>query len=91
MTRQSINLGLDLEPANWMKDARCQEFDPEQWFSPSPIETRLAIELCRSCPVRYRCLDFALKTHSDHGVFGAHTEKERALMRRAAAQRKRAS
>lgn len=41
--------------------------------------------ICRSCPVRDQCLQFALATRQKFGVWGGYTPKERrALQRRSA-------
>lgn len=37
----------------------------------------LAKSICRSCPVRERCLDYALDNREPYGIWGALTERER--------------
>jgi len=50
---------------DWMEDAKCRGH--VEWFVPSenaahPLATqRKAVQICKSCPVRAHCLDFALR------------------------------
>jgi WhiB family transcriptional regulator, redox-sensing transcriptional regulator len=37
--------------------------------------------ICRSCPVRARCLDWALASGFDYGIWGGATEDERRAAR----------
>ncbi|MFC9355225.1 WhiB family transcriptional regulator [Rhodococcus sp. NPDC057014] len=38
---------------------------------------RAAKQLCRGCPVRARCLNYALDAYEPHGIWGGYTEDER--------------
>jgi hypothetical protein len=44
-----------------------------------------------ACPVRGECLDFALLTNQDSGVWGGTSEDERRKLRRAWVKTRRAS
>jgi len=73
---------------NWLEDARCLEHDPELFFpvgraSPAREQVEVARAVCRSCPVRTHCLEWALDTAQDHGVWGGLSEEERRIIRRA--------
>jgi WhiB family transcriptional regulator, redox-sensing transcriptional regulator len=82
----------------WRQDAACISVDTETFF---PIgltgqaldQTQLAKRVCASCPVSDCCLEFALRTNQDHGVWGGRTEEERRTIRRSrrAAARKAAA
>ena len=51
-----------------------------------------AKKVCQSCAVKDQCLDWALDAGQDHGVWGGMSEDERrAMKRRAARSRVRAS
>ncbi|MFD4662492.1 WhiB family transcriptional regulator [Streptomyces halstedii] len=73
----------------WREQARCasDRYDPEQWF---PVGDNLlaqqqaeeAVAVCRACPVRTACLDWAMTSREDTGVWGGLTKKERAAIRR---------
>jgi WhiB family redox-sensing transcriptional regulator len=44
---------------------------------------RLAKQICLKCPIRQRCLDYALTNNERYGVWGGLTERERgSLLRR---------
>ncbi|MEU0857435.1 WhiB family transcriptional regulator [Streptomyces griseofuscus] len=64
-----------------MVDSPCSRVDPEVMF-PAPsslVEVTVAKSLCRACPFRNECLEWALSPASrcDYGIFGGLTEDER--------------
>ena len=72
----------------WREKAACHDIDTNIFFpvgmTGSSIEqTNRAKTICRSCAAQAPCLEFALRTNQDHGVWGAHTEEERRALRRA--------
>lgn len=62
--------------------------DPELWFpigdtgSSTARQIALAKSACARCTVRTDCLEYALATRADHGIWGGLTEKERVTLRR---------
>ena len=75
---------------NWDDEASCQGIDPEVFFPDRPSDRALAAKaICRGCPVRTACLEFALETRLDHGVWGGLTEVERRSLRRSRQRRAR--
>jgi WhiB family redox-sensing transcriptional regulator len=67
---------------DWWDLAACQTADPELFFPVSATvgaraEIARAKALCADCPIRQRCLDYALDTQQPHGVWGGRTEEER--------------
>lgn len=54
-------------------------------FSPAAA----AVRVCRGCPVRTQCLEFALSARLDYGVWGGLTEQERRSLRRSRQRRAR--
>ena len=67
----------------WDSEASCQSIDPEVFFPERPSDRALdAKAICRGCPVRTQCLEFALSARLDHGVWGGLTEVERRSLRR---------
>lgn len=62
---------------DWQADAACRRVDPEIFFPSGEDEARPAKEFCGSCPVRLRCLGFALTAGERFGVWGGLTAKER--------------
>lgn len=74
---------------DWREHAACRDAEPELFFPVSEIgpgarQVTQAKAVCAACPVRARCLDYAVDNALDHGVFGGMTERERrTLVRRA--------
>lgn len=72
---------------DWRTSAACRDHDPELFF-PTGSEGgwKLVIadakDICRGCPVRSTCLQFALDNGIDHGIYGGLTEKERRTLQR---------
>ena len=77
----------DLTPSVWRNSAACRDTDPDLFF---PVgQTGLAIDhiasakaVCGGCAVRVECLEYALMTNQDAGIWGAKTEDERRKIRR---------
>lgn len=66
---------------SWFSQAKCEGMDPET-FMVSEKETkkeRAAKKICKGCPVRMNCLEFALETDSV-GILAGTTYTERQLM-----------
>ena len=68
----------------WRTQAACRNLDPELFF---PLGTNAqqieqAKQVCGACAVRAECLEFALVTNQDHGVWGGASEDERRKLRR---------
>jgi hypothetical protein len=67
---------------DWNDDAACARSDNPGFYSDDLAEqTKVADEVCSTCPVRRSCLASAL-LHDEHGVWGATTEAERATITR---------
>lgn len=68
----------------WMEHAACLGQDPDLFFPPPGTypSSEHAIEICRSCPVREQCLDWAIANHQDHGIWGGLNAKQRSRIRR---------
>ncbi|ANS62678.1 regulatory protein [Streptomyces lincolnensis] len=79
---------------NWRDHAACRHEDPDLFFpigttGPALVQQEQAKAVCRRCPVREECLEWALDTGQAIGVWGGTSENERrALKRRAAARRR---
>lgn len=77
----------DWDASAWRSHAVCRDTSPELFF---PIGvTGLAIdqidaakEICGQCPVTAECLEFALATNQESGVWGGTTEEERRKLRK---------
>ena len=67
--------GLDLPV---MDDAACKGKDPASWFPRTGQAPDEGKALCRACPARARCLDWALAKGEQSGIWGGTTPDERA-------------
>jgi WhiB family redox-sensing transcriptional regulator len=72
----------------WVGAASCISEDPELFFpvgttQPALAQIERAKAVCRRCPVRSVCLEWALSTCQDAGVWGGLDEEERREIRRA--------
>jgi WhiB family redox-sensing transcriptional regulator len=72
---------------NWRDRAACRTEDPDLFFpvgttGPALLQIEEAKSVCRGCPVRDDCLEWALETGQDIGVWGGLTELERRALRR---------
>ena len=80
----------------WRGQASCRSADPDLFFpvgttGPAVSQIEAAKIVCRACPVQEPCLEFALATNQDSGVWGAASEEERRMMRKQRHQSRRAS
>lgn len=71
----------------WRRDAACKDLDPNLFFpigvtGPAVDQIAAAKSICNQCPVRGECLDFAITTNQEFGVWGGTTEDERRVLRR---------
>ncbi|MGW6790748.1 WhiB family transcriptional regulator [Streptomyces chartreusis] len=72
---------------DWRSRAVCPQEDPELFFpigrgGLAKLQTEEAKSVCRRCPVQEQCLEWALETAQDSGVWGGQSEDERRAMRR---------
>lgn len=73
---------------HWSEWAACLREDPELFFpiseaGPGLEQADRAKAVCRRCPVARECLDYALETGQDTGVWGGTTPLERRQLREA--------
>ena len=67
---------------DWSSLAACRNSEPDELFVPGAAQNR-AKAVCLGCPVRTECLADALDNHTEFGIWGGMTERERrALLRR---------
>jgi len=71
----------------WQDEASCMTVDPELFFpvgttGDAVVQVEAAKAICRSCPVAGLCLEFALSSRQDFGVWGGLSEDERRSLRR---------
>jgi WhiB family redox-sensing transcriptional regulator len=71
-----------------------RDVDPELFFpvgttGPAEAQVQSAKAICALCPVREECLQWALDTAQDAGVWGGLSEEERRALRRGQRRRVR--
>jgi WhiB family redox-sensing transcriptional regulator len=72
----------------WQLRASCRGPDASLFFPPSHFERKdekearekRAKAICRTCPVRRECLEYALRIREPHGIWGGLNEIERKAM-----------
>lgn len=79
---------------DWRQYAACIGEDPELFFpvgttGPALEQVEQAKAVCRRCSVADHCLEWALETNQDAGVWGGMSEDERRSLRRSRQRRRR--
>ncbi len=94
MSILASSLSLTATDDDWRDHALCRDTDPDLFFpvgttGQALVQIDHAKQVCGECSVTSACLDFALATNQDSGIWGGLSEEERRVIRRrrAAAQR----
>ena len=87
MSILASSLALGAADRDWRDDAICRHTDPALFFPVGTTGNALvqidrAKEVCGQCDAAADCLDFALDTNQDSGIWGGLTEEERRVIRR---------
>lgn len=66
----------------WLVRAACRGEDPELFFpisakGPGHAQHERAKSICRRCPVRTPCLEYAVRWREEHGIWGGTDPEER--------------
>jgi len=90
-----------LRPATWNTEewrelGSCRKLDTGLFFpigqtGEAEVKIARAKKVCGTCPVRQQCLEFAITTNQEYGVWGGHSEEERRVVRRQWRARQRAA
>lgn len=77
-----MNLTYNPDEGTWRNKAACLGTDPNMFYpvgttGPAVEQIGNAKELCRSCVAQVACLEYALTTKQDDGIWGGATEAER--------------
>ena len=72
---------------DWRDKAACLTVDPELFFpigntGPAVDQIEKAKTVCGRCTVSEQCLQYALETNQDSGVWGGTSEEERRQLRK---------
>ena len=87
---RSIDWDLD----DWRDVAACRDTDPDLFFpvgttGPAIEQIEAAKAVCRQCDAMSQCLEFALETNQESGVWGGTSEEERRRLRKSWLARQR--
>jgi WhiB family redox-sensing transcriptional regulator len=82
---ESTQQGWD--SGQWRGGAACREVDPGLFFPVgvtglAEVQIADAKAVCGRCAVREICLEFAVQTNQEYGVWGGMSEEERRAIRR---------
>jgi WhiB family transcriptional regulator, redox-sensing transcriptional regulator len=93
---QSRSLSLTIECDDWRDQSACRDTDPDLFFpvgttGPAIEQIANAKAVCRVCDVQKQCLEYALTTNQDSGIWGGTSEEERRALRRQWVARNRKS
>jgi WhiB family redox-sensing transcriptional regulator len=67
---------------SWREEAACKGLDTNMFFPASDADAGPAKAVCATCPVRDLCLEWAIASHQEDGVWGGMTDTERRRLRR---------
>ena len=87
---------LSVEDDDWRDVAACRDTNPDLFFpvgttGPAIEQIDNAKAVCRQCEVQSLCLEYALSTNQDSGVWGGTSEEERRKLRKVWLNRQRRS
>ena len=89
MSILATSLALGTADYSWRDRALCRDTNPELFFPVGTTGTALvqmdrARQVCNECDVRAECLDYALATNQDSGIWGGLSERERRKLKKRA-------
>lgn len=72
---------------DWRDVAACRDTDPDLFFpvgttGPAIEQIDSAKQVCNQCEAQVDCLEFALASNQDSGVWGGTSEEERRALRK---------
>lgn len=74
---------------NWQQDGLCRTQGQDLFFyddmergPEKDMKIEAAVAICNQCPVAKQCLDFAMSTDQNYGVWGGQTEEARAKLKK---------
>ena len=77
----------EFDELSWRRSAACREVDATLFFpvgvtGPAVPQIAEAKAVCCRCPVRLACLEYALVSYQEFGVWGGYDEEQRRDLRR---------
>jgi WhiB family redox-sensing transcriptional regulator len=85
---------IEWDTGDWRRHAACRNTEPDLFFpvgttGPALVQIEAAKAVCRTCEAQAPCLEFALATNQESGVWGGTSEEERRKLRKAWLARQR--
>lgn len=79
---------IDWDVEDWRVKAACRDTDPDLFFPVGTTGAALdqiaaAKAVCNACDAQHACLEFALATNQESGIWGGTSEDERRKLRKA--------
>lgn len=76
----------------WRRQGLCWGMDPDLWYPARGVNGDAAIAVCRTCPVRAECLEWALTNgETEFGIWGGVPAIQRRRIRAARRRQGRAA
>lgn len=73
---------VDVSDRSWMGRGKCLGMNDDPFFPERGASAAVAKEACRACPVQVQCLEYALATNEDFGIWGGTSARERSRILR---------
>jgi len=71
-----------MKGSGWIEKAKCRGTDPDLFFPERGESTKEAKSVCRDCPIKRECLEYAVQGVEKFGIWGEMSERERRTVRR---------
>jgi len=68
--------------ADWRQDAACIDEGSRKFFPERGQTSVKAKVICMECPVQKQCLDYAMRTNQENGIWGMLSEPDRIKLRK---------
>lgn len=79
---RELQVALDASALSWTDQGSCAEVDGDLWFPGRGGSVREPKAICRKCPVRAECLEYALENDERFGIYGGLSPRERRDLKR---------
>ena len=71
-----------IDDERWRQHAACKHHPRHWWFDDEQNRFATAKAICKTCPVRTECLNYALSLDNMHGIWGGTTSNERRTIKK---------
>jgi WhiB family redox-sensing transcriptional regulator len=83
---ETMQVSMQVVDVRWRQEAACRASSPDLFFPVGTVgaaltEIETAKAVCAGCAVQEACLEFALHTNQEFGVWGGTSEEERRRLR----------